>query len=101
MEVNRTSLYGIDYYKKNTFTGSLGIMNYRIYKVEENNKEEQEGQESKVCLEAVCWRGPYIFAKTEESQKVYKHFSFDNKGLDEITTWLDKEYEKMNAKDTF
>ena len=99
MEVERNCLYGIDYYKRNTFMGSLGIMNYRIYKVEEKLEEEAQQEETKVYLEAVCWRGPYIFSKTEEELKHYKRFSFDNKGLDEITKWLNEEYRVMEKED--
>ena len=101
MEVERNSLYGIDYYKRNTFMGSLGIMNYRIYKAEEKVEAEEEAQQedTKVYLEAVCWHGPYIFSKTEEEQKHYKRFSFDNEGLDKITEWLNEEYRIMEKED--
>lgn len=95
MEVNRNSLYGIEYYKRNTFMGSLGIMNYRIYKTEQETEDDAQDTKPQVYLEAVCWRGPYIFSKTEE-KKIYNRFAFEDKGLDEIVKWLNQEYIKMS-----
>lgn len=87
--VERTQLYAIAYYKRNTFMGSWGKMNFRIYK-----KEEEEQQQ----LECVVFPGPLNYAHTPEKVKLYRQFEFSDEGLDQIYEYLKEEQKKYQEQ---
>lgn len=97
--IRREQLYVLDYYKKNTFMGSDGIINYRVHRVEEETEREEvkdgDGKPEMVSkLEGICWKGPYIFDKTKE-EKQYKRFPYTEEGIQELTAWLNQKREEM------
>ena len=89
--ITRDQLYILDYYKKNTYMGSSKMLNYRVHKVEE---EEEK------YLETICWKGPFIFDKTPDDEKVFKKFEYSDKGLDDIVDYLNEQSDLIEEKGT-
>lgn len=66
--------------KRSPFYGSYQDMNYLI--------TEMKG-ELMVCY----FEGPYAYAHTKEEKKLYRSFSYDEKGYDEALQFLNEVYE--------
>lgn len=97
--LERDTLYVLDYYKKNTFMGSIGNMNFRVYKVEtEREKVEGAEPENELQLEAVCWPGPLIYDKTPEEKKIRQYFPYAEEGLVAITKWLNEQHDRLEER---
>ena len=103
--LERKQLYSLGYYKKNTFYGSIGQMNFRVKKEEQEPVEEitQEtsNEETKpcYCIEAICWPGPYIYSKTAEEDKRTKQFAYSEEGLVQVTKWLNEQHDLLYGKE--
>ena len=82
--LERKTLYVLDYYKKNTFLGSDGPLNFRIYGI-----KDEDGKVT--SLQVVSWEGPFIFDKTPNEDKKYKDFPYSEEGMEEIIKYLDSE----------
>lgn len=76
--VKREELYGIAFYKKSAYYGSVKPdLRFRIaWKKEEN------------VLEAAVWKEPYCYDVTPEEEIERKSFSADEQGLCEIADWI-------------
>ena len=87
--VNRDDLLRLSFYKKKPYSGSLSGMRFRIEKHEE---QVEDSEEKKVCFRAWVYPEPYSFEVTDESQKKYMDFPFENEALNDIKLWLDECY---------
>ncbi len=85
--IERSDLLALDFYKKEKFTGSRRGMRYLI-------KRETEGDAER--FDVFTWKGPYSFAATDE-EKEKKTFPFSDAALEEITSYLNRVYEKKYA----
>lgn len=86
--IHKQDIFSLNYYNyKNAFTGSYQGMNYRIIKAEEDSKE---------VLRVWIWRGIYCFDKTPKEECLTCDFSFSEEGLEEVVTWLNKNYQNRN-----
>lgn len=78
----RVGLYKIslNYIKKERYTGSNDGMRFML------EKKSAEGEEDKilVCL----WPEPFSYEKTEEDQKRYREFSFNDEGLEAAVSYI-------------
>ncbi|MCD8230498.1 MAG: GNAT family acetyltransferase [Clostridiales bacterium] len=82
--IERTDLFNIRFYEKTWFHGSFSGMHYRIEKF----TDDPEG----TCLRVTTWPGPYNFDHTDDSLKESALFEFSNKGLDDVTEYLNTYY---------
>ncbi len=82
--IERTDLFNIRFYEKTWFHGSFSGMYYRIEKF----NDAPEGTR----LRVTTWPGPYNFDHTDDSLKESALFEFSNKGLDDITEYLNTYY---------
>lgn len=83
------TLYSTLYYQRSVFKGSYRGMNFRLGKA---------GDEENPRLEAIAWKGPYIFEKTKE-EKFTKEFEFSDEGIQAAGEWL-SEQQKLLCPDT-
>lgn len=100
--IERKQLYILDYYKKNTYMGSEGPLNYRIHRVEVDNPEKKEADsgadEKTSLLEAICWPGPFIYDRTKDELKKSKRFPYTEEGMNELIDWLMDESRALGDK---
>lgn len=82
------TLYSTQYYEKNIFMGSYRGMNFRLLKA---------GEEGRPLLQAVAWKGPLIFEKTEE-EKITQDFEFSEKGILTASDWLEEQQKVIVQK---
>lgn len=75
------TLYSTLYYQRSVFKGSYRGMNFRLGKA---------GDEENPTLEAIAWKGPYIFEKTKE-EKFTKEFEFSDEGIQAASEWLSEQ----------
>ncbi|MCH5266601.1 MAG: hypothetical protein J1F02_11925 [Lachnospiraceae bacterium] len=75
------TLYSTLYYERSIFKGSYRGMNFRIQKA---------GEEEHPVLEAVAWKGPLIYDKTEE-EKFTRQFEFSDEGIQAASRWLSEQ----------
>lgn len=75
------TLYSIQYYERNVFKGSYRGMNFRLQKA---------GEDGAPVLEAVAWKGPFIYEKTEE-EKYIRQFEFSDEGIRAASQWLSEQ----------
>lgn len=76
--LKRQDLYGIAYYKKAAFTGSVAPdTRFRVALKEEK-------------LEAAVWKEPYCYAAAPEETIERKEFPASEEGFQAITDWINK-----------
>ncbi|WP_455717719.1 hypothetical protein [Anaerosporobacter sp.] len=84
--INRDNFVNINLLKKETFTGSLNGMRYRLKKV------VTEGEEPVTSLLVTIWPQPFNFDNTDDSLKVNKEFEFTTEAIKEAADWLNQSY---------
>lgn len=84
--LDRENLVSINLLKKETFTGSLNGMRFRL------KKEVTEGEESVTLLLVTIWPQPYNFASTDDNLKISKEFEFTKDAIKEAADWLNQSY---------
>ncbi|WP_167954652.1 hypothetical protein [Anaerosporobacter faecicola] len=89
--IDPKNFVNINLLKKETFTGSLNGMRYRM------KKEVTEGDEPVTTLVTTIWPQPYNYAKTEEKLKESKEFEFSQDGVAQAGEWLNQSY--INRKE--
>ena len=72
-------LLPLGFLKKSPYTGSKGIMRYRIEK-----KEEEEGDNVRRSLLLSVWKTPFAFDKTPKEDIKASEHPFSEDGLKEI-----------------
>ncbi|KAB1440138.1 GNAT family acetyltransferase [Candidatus Galacturonibacter soehngenii] len=82
--LEKEKFISLNFLKKETFTGSLKGMRYRLCK---------EVQDEKSLLKVTIWPEPYCFEVTNEEQKQSVVFEFSNEGKDMAVDWLNEQYE--------
>ena len=87
--ITRKDVMPINYYKKEAFTGSFCGMRYKLSKAYDEDGER---------LEAIIWPQPFCFEKTDEKEKQYAYFSFDEEGILQAIDWMNKSYEKRKEE---
>ena len=93
-------LLSLEFYKKSPYTGSAGVMRFRIEKIDVviQEGEGDEPDQTERQLQATIWKGPLAFAHTQE-EKTTHTAPFTNEGLEEICNWLNDTAKKMNPED--
>ena len=84
--LDRENFININFLKKETFTGSLNGLRYRL------KKEVTEGEEPVTSLMVTIWPQPYNFDSTDDHLKVSKQFEFTKEGIKEAADWLNQSY---------
>lgn len=82
-KVTMHDLLPLGFLKKSPYTGSKGILRYRIEK-----KEEGEGEDKRKFLLLSIWKTPFAFDKTPKEEITETEHPFSNEGLEEITEVL-------------
>lgn len=90
--IQRVQLFPINFYKKKKFHGSDGNMCFQLGKLEIG-----EGEEKKVVLRGIVWKGPFCFASTPEEKKEHKDFPFSNEGIGEAMDWFNEKSSGYNS----
>ena len=78
----RAGLYKIslNYIKKERYTGSNDGVRFML------EKKSVEGEDDKIL---VCiWPEPFSFEKTEEDQKRFREFPYNDEGLEEAVSYI-------------
>ena len=78
-KVTMHDLLPLGFLKKSPYTGSKGIMRYRIEK-----KEDGEGDDIRKYLLLSIWKTPYAYDKTPSEDITVSEHPFSNDGLNEI-----------------
>lgn len=81
--ITNQDILNMNYYQKETFTGSYKGMRYLIRKSTENGSDAFF-----VCI----WPGPYNFASTEDSRKTTASFPFTEEGKQQAVDWLNEQW---------
>lgn len=68
--------------KKEVFTGSDDHMAKRFLLRQSKNEQEE------TVIEAVAWKGPYIYEKSPKEEMLKKEFPFTAEGIDLAVDWL-------------
>ncbi len=85
--IKKTDILSLHFYDyKMAFTGSEGVMQYRIIKAE----HEKEDGKKEACLQVTAWKGPYAFDLTKED-KISHEFTFSEQGQEEAVDWLNEQ----------
>lgn len=84
--LDRENFININLLKKDTFTGSLNGIRYRL------KKEVSEGDEPVTSLLVTIWPQPYNFASTDDNLKISKQFNFTSEAIKEAADWLNQSY---------
>ncbi|MCR5742393.1 MAG: hypothetical protein K6F92_01500 [Lachnospiraceae bacterium] len=87
--LTRKDVMPLNYYKKESFTGSFMGMRFML------GKSEVEDQK---FLHVSVWPQPFCFEVTPEEKKIYKDFSFDEAGIVEAVEWLNATYEERREE---
>ncbi len=88
--VRRIDLMALNFYKKESLTGSLDGMRYRIKLMTETEPERE-------YLQVVLYPDAMNFEKTEESLKQYYEFPFSEEGMVQITEFLNTQAVEQQA----
>lgn len=78
--INKKDLLSIPYYKKTSYTGSIGNMRYKI----ERNPENAD----KFII--YIWKGPLAFDTTNEEKLTHEE-EFSDEGIQSIADFLNSE----------
>lgn len=82
--LEKENFISLNFLKKETYTGSLRGMRYRLCK---------EEQDEKSYLKVTTWPEPYCFEVTNEELKHSAMFDFSIDGKDMAVDWLNEQYE--------
>ena len=74
---HREDLLSLGFYERSPYTGSDGLMRYRI----EKEEDKEAGRKELVCT---VWPGPYSFDHTDDTQKDSFRADFSEDGMNEI-----------------
>lgn len=85
--INRDNFVSINLLKKETFTGSLNGMRYRLIK-----NVTGEGDNQATTLLVTIWPQPYNFVSTDDSLKTSKEFEYSKEGIQQAADWLNQSY---------
>lgn len=69
----------LNYVKKEEYTGSMDGMRYMLKKTDDE-------------LEVIIWPEPYNYAKTPETSKIRRNFTFSEEGLQEAVAYLNEQW---------
>ena len=97
--IKRKEFYQINYFEYGeAFYGSHGGMRFRIARSPQKNVhfDNSPDKNKEAFLECVIWRGPLAYSKTREEKQTEK-FAFDETGADELTKWLNEQYESRKS----
>ena len=79
--VERNRLLSLSFYEKSPFTGSDGLLRYRIEKTETDGKKQ---------LLASAWFGEFAFDHTPDEDKSTHTSDFSEEGLSALCDWLNE-----------
>lgn len=81
--ITSDDLLSINFYKKESFTGSCKGMRYLI-------KKDCIHDTAVFCV--TIWPGPYNSTVTEDHLKVSAHFPFSEEGKQQTADWLNEQW---------
>lgn len=81
--LEKENFISLNFFKKETYTGSLRGMRYRLCK---------EEQDEKSYLKVTIWPEPYCFEVTKEELKQSVVFEFSTEGKDMAVDWINEQY---------
>lgn len=91
--ITRIDLLPLSFLKKSAYTGSRGMLRYRIARTEEG-----EGEEKVKKLRVWHWITPFAFDKTPEEEFSITDYPFSEDALDQIAGDLDVVYQETKKK---
>lgn len=82
--ITTEDVLNLNFYKKETFTGSYKGMRYRL-------KKEKNEEDTDIFL-CHIWPGPYNFATTADEEKISASFPFSEAGKQEAVDWMNAQW---------
>ena len=79
--ITTDDVLNMNFYKKETFTGSYKGMRYLLKK---------DTEEETNIFRCYVWPGPYNFATTPDEQKTMATFPFTEAGKQEAVDWMNE-----------
>lgn len=92
--ITTDDILNMNFYKKETFTGSYKGMRYRLKKETEELPGETEDAPPVKRDYFLChvWPGPYNFATTPEEEKLSATFPFSAEGKQSAVDWMNEQW---------
>lgn len=92
--ITTDDILNMNFYKKETFTGSYKGMRYRLKKETEELPGETEDAPPVKRDYFLChvWPGPYNFAITPEEEKLSATFPFSAEGKQSAVDWMNEQW---------
>lgn len=92
--VTTEDVLNMNFYKKETFTGSYKGMRYRLKKETEEipSDNPEVPAETKNIFLCHIWPGPYNFATTPEEEKRSATFPFTKEGKQAAVDWINEQW---------
>lgn len=100
--ITTDDVLNMNFYKKETFTGSYKGMRYRLKKeTEEIPATEPDATPTKKDY-FLChiWPGPYNFAATPDDEKRSATFPFTTEGKQAAVDWMNKQWTEKGPWNT-
>ncbi len=86
--ITTEDVLNMNFYKKETFTGSYQGMRYLL-------KKDTEGEDT--VFRCYNWPGPYNFAATPDDKKEMACFPFSEEGKQAAVDWLNQNWKERYA----
>lgn len=92
--ITTDDVLNMNFYKKETFTGSYKGMRYRLKKETEELPSETEDAAPVKRDYFLChvWPGPYNFATTPDEEKLSATFPFSQEGKQAAVDWMNEQW---------
>lgn len=92
--ITTEDVLNMNFYKKETFTGSYQGMRYRLKKETEELPGETEDAPPVKQDYFLChiWPGPYNFAATPDDEKKSATFPFTSEGKQAAVDWMNEQW---------
>lgn len=84
--IQNEDVLNMNFYQKETFTGSYQGMRYLIKK---SSNEEQD------VFQVFSWPGPYNFASTSDDLKTSATFPFTPEGKQQVVDYLNEQWQQL------
>lgn len=92
--ITTEDVLNMNFYKKETFTGSYKGMKYRLKKHTEEIPSENPDAPAETRTVFLChiWPGPYNFETTADNEKVSATFPFTAEGKQAAVDWMNAQW---------
>ena len=100
--ITTEDVLNMNFYKKETFTGSYKGMRYRLKKETEEieSTEPDTPPTKKDYFLCHVWPGPYNFATTPEEEKISATFPFTAEGKQAAVDWMNEQWKSRKKWST-